>query len=84
MICNFAGIPLIVPRLHPGVESDINIFRVEKPPGLGPTELGLGDKAYLGDQDVEPPWKKPKGGQLTDEQLAENIIHSYCALFDLS
>lgn len=66
--------PLLVPQLHCGVVSDISIFRTDKPE-IGDNELGLGDKAYYGDQDVEPPWKKPKGGALTDQQLAENIVH---------
>lgn len=75
---------MVVPRVVLGTVSDIKIFREEKP-DIGPTELGLGDKAYYGDADVEPPWKKPKGGQLTAEQLAENIVHSYallCSLFN--
>lgn len=67
--------PLLVPKLHAGVRSDIDIFREDKPE-VGAMELGLGDKAYYGDDDVEPPYKKPKGGQLTAEQLAENIVHS--------
>jgi len=66
----------MVPQVHCGVVSDISIFRSDKPPGIGATELGLGDKAYYVDQDVEPPWKKPKGGVLSDAQLAENIVHS--------
>jgi hypothetical protein len=75
VICNFAGVPLRVPNLHPGVVSDIEVFRREKPP-VGPSELGLGDKAYFGDEDVEPPWKKPKGKSLTEQKLAENVVHS--------
>jgi hypothetical protein len=80
VICNFAGVPLVVPRLHAGVVSDISIFREDKP-DLQPTELGMGDKGYYGDQDVEPPHKKPKGGSLTEEQIAQNIVHSCVLLF---
>jgi len=31
----------------------------------------LGDKAYLG-EDIETPQKKPKGGELTEEEKAKN------------
>lgn len=41
----------------------------------------MGDKGYYGDQDVEPPHKKPKGGSLTEEQIAQNIVHSCVLLF---
>lgn len=74
MICNFMGIPLRVSGPHAGVRSDIDIFRTNKPP-LDAAELGLGDKAYFGDQDVEPPFKKPIGGDLTDEQEQYNVVH---------
>lgn len=59
---------------HAGVRSDIEIFRGAKPP-LDHNELGLGDKAYYGDDDVEPPFKKPKGGELTAYQENYNIVH---------
>jgi hypothetical protein len=75
VICSLTGVPLCVPRLHCGAVSDIDIFRSDKPE-LGPSELGLGDKAYFGDEDVEPPYKKPAHGDLTDEQIASNILHA--------
>lgn len=75
VICSLTGVPLCVPRLHCGVVSDISIFRRDKPE-LGPSELGLGDKAYFGDEDVEPPYKKPVHGELKEEQIASNILHA--------
>lgn len=77
MICNFVGIPLRVSGPHAGVRSDIDIFRTNKPP-LDAAELGLGDKAYYGDSDVEPPFKKPIGGDLTDDQEQYNVVHRCC------
>jgi len=76
MICNLAGVPLKVSGPHAGVRSDIEIFRENKP-AVGPLERGLGDKAYYGDNDVEPPYKKAKGGSLTEHQLKYNIVHSW-------
>jgi hypothetical protein len=76
MICSFTGIPLRVTGPHAGVRADIDIFRQHKPP-IDANELGLGDKAYYGDDDVEPPFKKPKGGELTEEQEDYNVVHSW-------
>lgn len=55
----------------PGPKSDINLLR-ECFRQFAPEQKFVGDKAYQGESQVTTPRKKPKGGQLTDEQKQEN------------
>jgi hypothetical protein len=56
-----------------GPKSDINIYRETKqnlPPPLQKKEK-IADKAYIGD-DIKVPKKKPRGGELTEQEKEEN------------
>jgi hypothetical protein len=54
-----------------GPEADQNVYRsTSLPPDLA-DKPKLGDKGYVG-TDIETPTKKPKGGELTDEQREAN------------
>lgn len=56
-----------------GPKSDIRIYQETKqnlPPPLQQKEK-IGDKAYLGD-DIKVPKKKPRGGELTEQEKEEN------------
>jgi len=54
-----------------GKTSDINLFRksLQK---FSPQQKFLGDKAYVGEQAVVTPHKKPKNGELTEEKKEDN------------
>jgi len=54
-----------------GPQSDIEIYRDTKLPKEIREKPKRGDKAYLG-EDIETPQKKPKGGELTEKEKAEN------------
>lgn len=54
-----------------GPESDIEIYRDTKLPKEIREKPKIGDKAYIG-EDIETPKKKPKGGELTEKEKAEN------------
>jgi hypothetical protein len=54
-----------------GPKSDIEIYRDTKLKKQWLEKQKLGDKAYLG-EDIETPQKKPKGGELTEEEKAKN------------
>lgn len=55
----------------PGPKSDITICRgtLNK---FHPEQSFLGDKAYVGEVQIQTPDKKPKNGELTDEQKINN------------
>lgn len=56
-----------------GPKSDIKIYQETKsklPPPLKEKEK-IGDKAYIGD-DIKTPKKKPRGGELSEEEKEEN------------
>ena len=55
----------------PGPKSDINLLR-ERFRQFAPEQKFGGDKAYQGESQVMTPRKKPKAGQLTDEQKQQN------------
>ena len=54
-----------------GPESDIEIYRETKLPKEMREKPKIGDKAYLG-EDIKTPKKKPKGGELSDEEKEAN------------
>ncbi len=54
-----------------GPKSDIEVYRDTKLKKEWLEKEKLGDKAYLG-EDIETPQKKPKGGELTDEEKENN------------
>ncbi len=55
----------------PGPKSDRNLLR-ERFRQFAPEQKFGGDKAYQGESQVMTPRKKPKAGQLTDEQKQQN------------
>jgi len=60
----------VIPSVR-GPSSDITLFRQQKQRFSQEQEF-LGDKAYVGDEQVLTPTKKPKGGELTSEQKQRN------------
>lgn len=52
----------VIPSVR-GPRSDISLFREQK---------YKGDKAYVGDEQIVTPMKKPKGGELSEEQKQRN------------
>lgn len=54
-----------------GPKSDIEIYRDTRLKKEWREKKKLGDKAYIG-EDIETPQKKPKGGELTEEEKAKN------------
>lgn len=50
--------------IHPGPISDLNICRQVLNRFL-PQQLFIGDQAYVGEQQITTPVKKPKTGELT-------------------
>jgi hypothetical protein len=58
---------------HRGPAADVKIYAQAPPPPPVDDKPRLGDKAYVGAEPaVQTPHKKPKGGELTAEQKAEN------------
>lgn len=55
----------------PGPNSDINLWR-EQALNFDNNQRFIGDKAYVGEPQIETPIKKPKGGQLTAKQKESN------------
>ncbi len=54
-----------------GPKSDIEIYRDTKLKKEWREKRKLGDKAYIG-EDIETPKKKPKGGELTEDEKEKN------------
>jgi len=60
-----------------GAKSDVKLWNETELPDELKEKLKLGDKAYIGAKvPIKTPMKKPRGGELTDEQKAENKIIS--------
>jgi len=74
VICASNGMPLFWSGPHAGVISDIRCYRMYGPV-LAADEALLGDKAYYGSEELIPPYKKPRGGELTADQRDYNLIH---------
>ena len=64
----------------PGPKSDINQFR-ESLPKFAPNQKFKGDKAYLGEDQIAIPHKKPKNQELTLSQKQENKEFSASRIF---
>lgn len=64
----------LVPSVR-GPKSDISIFR-ERKVFYGKERVFLGDKAYVGDEQIKTPTKKPKGGDLSEFQKLKNEVLS--------
>lgn len=63
-----------------GPTSDIALFRQQQL-RFSPQQQFAGDKAYLGEEAITTPHKKPPKAQLTDEQRAANRILSSRRIF---
>jgi DDE superfamily endonuclease/Helix-turn-helix of DDE superfamily endonuclease len=57
---------------HPGPSADKRIYERSTLPEQFPRAAKQGDLAYVGTAGVEVPQRKPRGGQLSDGQRAEN------------
>jgi hypothetical protein len=55
----------------PGPSADVNLLRQQQP-RLSEEQRYAANKAYIGAQRTCTPHKKPKGKELSDEQIAEN------------
>jgi hypothetical protein len=78
MIAAHNGRPLFVSGPHIGVRSDIACWRQYGPVlNNAKQETVLGDKAYVSAPGVLSPHKKPRGGGLSDDQLAYNTVLSW-------
>ena len=77
---NRGNIVWIGDRIWPGSMHDLSIY-VEQHPNLLNGEHVLADKAYCGirgrNLGLKTPFKRPRGGNLTQEQLDFNYVHSY-------
>lgn len=58
-----------------GPEADINVMRKQLPT-FDEEQPFLGDKAYVGEEQILTPKKKPRGGKLTSEQKEQNRVLS--------
>ena len=65
---------------EPGPKSDITIFR-EYRSEFDPQQRFKGDKAYLGEDLITTPIKKPKNKELTTEQKSQNKAFSAKRIF---
>lgn len=65
---------------QPGPMSDITICR-QTLKRFAPQQLFSGDKAYVGESQITTPTKKPKNGELTEEQKEENKALSSQRIF---
>ena len=63
-----------------GPESDITLFRVQQN-NFSEKQLFAGDKAYIGEENILTPHKKPKNGELTALQKEENRVFSSSRIF---
>jgi hypothetical protein len=57
---------------HPGPTADKRLYERSAVPQQFPDAAKQGDLAYVGTVGVEVPQRKPRGGQLTEPQRAEN------------
>ena len=64
----------------PGPTSDINQFR-ERQEEFDPEQKFKGDKAYIGEEQISTPHKKPKNKELTPVQKQENKEFSASRIF---
>ncbi len=60
----------------PGSKADITCAREGLLNALGPGERLLGDKGYVGDARLLCPKKKPRNGELSQEEILFNSNHS--------
>jgi DDE superfamily endonuclease len=64
----------------PGPKSDITLFR-EYRSEFDPQQRFKGDKAYIGEDLITTPMKKPRNRELTTEQKAQNKVFSAKRIF---
>jgi hypothetical protein len=64
----------------PGPTSDISLFRTQQHKFTDEQQFE-GDKAYVGATQMTTPYKKPRKGELTEQQKAENKIFSSKRIF---
>lgn len=65
---------------HRGPASDITLFNQQRKKFSEKQEFE-GDKAYVGAENMTTPHKKPKKGELTEQQLADNKVLSSSRIF---
>jgi hypothetical protein len=75
VVVDETGLPLWWSGPHAGVIADITLWRNHRP-ALEADDMLIGDKAYQGADDIISPFKRPRGGHLTEDQKDYNLIHS--------
>lgn len=65
---------------HRGPTSDISLFRQQQEK-FSDEQKFEGDKAYVGAKNMTTPHKKPRNGELTEQQRAENKVISSSRIF---
>lgn len=73
VVVNDIGLPLVWTGPHAGVRPDIRLWR-EEGPVMDLDHMVFADKAYQGADDCITPFKRPRGGQLTEEQTDFNLV----------
>ena len=77
IITDHKGTILDINSGHRGPKADVKIWNETELPDELKEKPKLGDKAYLGaDKPTKIPKKKPKGGELSEEERAENKLIS--------
>jgi hypothetical protein len=71
-----AGEILEIDAGHPGPTADKTLYEGSGVRDRYPKAEKWGDKAYQGTEGMRVPIKKPRGGELTDEQKAQNRAHA--------
>lgn len=82
IITDQKGTILDVNSAHRGPKADVKIWNETELPDELKEKPKLGDKAYIGaKKPTETPKKKPKGGELTDAEKAENKLLSQARIY---
>jgi hypothetical protein len=82
MACDHTETPIWFQGLNIGTMADCNLWKQHVPP-LEPWELWLADLAYISCPHLVTPFKRPRGGQLTDEEKNYNEQHSWYVLYQV-
>ncbi len=80
MACDHTECPIWYGKISLGTVADTKLWEQERPL-LAPSELFLGDKAYVKAVNIEAPFKRYAGGTLNAEQNAYNTAHSWYFCF---
>jgi hypothetical protein len=78
VVCTLDAAPILATPPMPGADHDITCFRAHKLDELFATRTGLADSGYQGHDTfgLIVPDKKPIGGELSEDRLANNRTHA--------